>query len=64
MAPKQPDDPGIVKQVDERADRFLRRVVDSKWSALWVLLFWLSGYATGHFHFNIALFIYEILWFL
>lgn len=58
---KQPDNPGIKEQVDKRADNLLDRVKASEWSWLWIVLALFAAWAVGRFHFNIMLFMSEVV---
>ena len=57
-----PDDPGVLDQIDQAADTWLIKVAKSKWSAFWLLGFWLTGYLAGQFHLNFLVWILELFW--
>ena len=48
--------------IEEKTDKLLVKLADSKWSSLWVLLFFLGSYGLGYFHLNIFFFILELFW--
>lgn len=50
--------------IEEKTDKLLVKLADSKWSSLWVLLFFLGSYGLGYFHLNIFFFILELFWWL
>jgi len=58
----QPDDPGVLEAVDEQTDKILSRWLRSKYTPLWLLVFWLSGYAVGHFGAHALFVVFELFW--
>ena len=54
----------ITEVADEVVDRWLVKVMKSKWSPFYLAGFWLSGVAVGHFGISIGFVLLEVLWFL